>query len=55
MTTARQPAPVCTARWHGLDEVPADLGPSVVTIGVVDGLRRGHRRLVDHAREEGDR
>jgi riboflavin kinase / FMN adenylyltransferase len=33
-------------RWTNLDDVPADLGPSVVTMGNFDGVHAGHRAVL---------
>jgi riboflavin kinase / FMN adenylyltransferase len=37
--------------WRSLDEVPADLGRTVVTVGNFDGVHLGHQRVVGRARE----
>ena len=33
-------------RWTSLDDVPADLGPTVATLGNFDGVHRGHRAVL---------
>ncbi len=37
--------------WRSLDDVPADLGRTVLVIGNFDGVHRGHRRVVARARD----
>ena len=37
--------------WRSLEEVPADLGRTVVTIGNFDGVHRGHQHVIARAHE----
>jgi riboflavin kinase/FMN adenylyltransferase len=40
--------------WRSLDDVPADLGRTVVVIGNFDGVHLGHRHVIQRARELAD-
>jgi riboflavin kinase/FMN adenylyltransferase len=40
--------------WHAVEEVPADLGRTVVVIGNFDGVHLGHRHVVRTARQIAD-
>lgn len=40
--------------WHSVAEVPADLGPTAVSIGNYDGVHRGHRFVLDQLRQHAD-
>lgn len=41
--------------WRDVDDVPADLGRTVVSIGNFDGVHRGHAHVLRQARETADR
>ena len=41
--------------WTGIDEIPADLGRCVVTLGNFDGVHRGHRAVLDRVVDEAAR
>ena len=36
-------------RWRGLEATPGDLGRTVVTVGMYDGVHRGHQTLIGAA------
>lgn len=40
--------------WRRLEDVPAGLGPSVVTVGNFDGVHLGHQHVIRRAREDAD-
>jgi riboflavin kinase / FMN adenylyltransferase len=36
-------------RWRGLEATPGDLGRTIVTVGMYDGVHRGHQELIGAA------
>ena len=39
--------------FHKLDEIPADFGPTVVSVGNFDGVHRAHRHVLQEIVEPG--
>ncbi|HWU31943.1 MAG TPA: bifunctional riboflavin kinase/FAD synthetase [Marmoricola sp.] len=40
--------------WRSLEDIPSDLGPTVVVIGNFDGVHLGHQHVVSRGREVAD-